>query len=62
MIACIGETLEQRESGPTMAVAQIKAIAGQAIGTFHDVNFTSKELRYLMSFLKWQNLTAKKIQ
>lgn len=30
VIACIGETLEQRESGATMAVvaAQTKAIAG----------------------------------
>ena len=30
MIACVGETLEQRESGSTVAVvaAQTKAIAG----------------------------------
>lgn len=33
VIACVGETLEQRESGATMAVvaAQTKAIAGMSL-------------------------------
>lgn len=40
VIACIGETLEQRESGSTMAVvaAQTKAIAGFFLSTLQNAN------------------------
>lgn len=41
VIACVGETLEQRESGSTMEVvaAQTKAIAGSFTNTSHSTVF-----------------------